>query len=314
MAENRRGLGRGLSALLGEETEMITAPGAPSAAPEGAAEQSSSVTVAGPATEGAQEIPIELIHRNPDQPRVHFAEEELAELEASIRDKGVLQPILVRPSPSIPGEFEIVAGERRWRAAQRAGLQTIPALVRELDDARAFEFAIVENVQRENLNAMEEARAYRALMDRLGHTQEEAATRVGKSRSHVANTMRLLALPEGVQDHVVHGRLTAGHARALLGAEDAEALAEQIIEKQLSVRDVEALVRPKTDAPKKASGPRAKGAPATKDPDTEALEAGLEEMLGMGVDIADRGGAGELKIRYASLEQLDELCRRLMRR
>jgi ParB family chromosome partitioning protein len=314
MAENRRGLGRGLSALLGEETEMITAPEAPASAPEAAPEGTPSVTVAAPATEGAQEIPIELIHRNPDQPRVHFAEEELAELEASIRDKGVLQPILVRPSPAIPDEFEIVAGERRWRAAQRAGLQTIPALVRDLDDARAFEFAIVENVQRENLNAMEEARAYRALMDRLGHTQEEAATRVGKSRSHVANTMRLLALPEGVQDHVVHGRLSAGHARALLGADDAESLAEEIIEKQLSVRDVEALVRPKTDAPKKTSGPRAKAAPAVKDPDTEALESGLEEMLGMGVDITDRGGSGELKIRYASLEQLDELCRRLMRR
>lgn len=321
MAENRRGLGRGLSALLGEETEMITAPGAatvgPGAAPgtpDGDPQGSPGVTVSAAPTDGAQEIPIELIHRNPDQPRVHFADEELGELEASIRDKGVLQPILVRPSPTTPGEFEIVAGERRWRAAQRAGLQTIPALVRDLDDARAFEFAIVENVQRENLNAMEEARAYKALMDRLGHTQEEAATRVGKSRSHVANMMRLLSLPEGVQEHVVHGRLSAGHARALIGLEDAQNLAEEIIEKHLSVRDVEAMVRQFSNAPKKASGPRAKTAPATKDADTSALEADLEEVLGMSVDIADRGGAGELKIRYASLEQLDELCRRLTRR
>jgi ParB family chromosome partitioning protein len=193
-------------------------------------------------------------------------------------------------------------------------LQALPALVRELDDAQAFEFAIVENVQRENLNAMEEARAYRALMDRLGHTQEEAASRVGKSRSHVANTLRLLTLPEGVQDHVVHGRLSAGHARALLSASDAESLAELVIQKQLSVRDVEALVRPNADAPRKASGPRAKGPPAAKDADTAALEADLEEVLGMSVDIADRGGAGEVRVRYSSLEQLDEICRRLTRR
>lgn len=328
MAENRRGLGRGLSALLGEETEMITAPAAASMRPEAPPSHTeaepetfepqsgatSGVTVSALEADGAQKIPIELIHRNPDQPRVHFADDEMAELEASIRDKGVLQPILVRPSPTTPGEFEIVAGERRWRAAQRAGFQTLPALVRELDDAQAFEFAIVENVQRENLNAMEEARAYRALMERLGHTQEEAAIRVGKSRSHVANTLRLLALPEGVQDHVVHGRLSAGHARALLGAGDAESLAELVIAKQLSVRDVEALVRPNADAPKKASGPRAKGPQATKDADTQALEADLEEVLGMSVDIADRGGVGEVRVRYASLEQLDEICRRLTRR
>ena len=328
MAENRRGLGRGLSALLGEETEMITAPAVapmrpeapqtpPDLAPEPfqpAEDAGFAVTVSSVPDDGARTIPIELIHRNPDQPRVHFADEEMAELEASIRDKGVLQPILVRPSAAVPGEYEIIAGERRWRAAQGAGLQAIPALVRELDDAQAFEFAIVENVQRENLNAMEEARAYRALMDRLGHTQEEAANRVGKSRSHVANTLRLLALPEGVQDHVVHGRLSAGHARALLGAANAESLAETVIEKQLSVRDVEALVRSISDLPKKASGPRAKGSPLSKDADTAALEADLEEVLGMSVDIADRGGAGEVRVRYASLEQLDEICRRLTRR
>ncbi|ACG79929.1 chromosome partitioning protein ParB [Phenylobacterium zucineum HLK1] len=291
MAENRRGLGRGLSALLGEAEE---------------------IEHAGDPTAGVREIPIELIHRNPDQPRVHFAEAELAELEASIRDKGVLQPILVRPSPKAPGEYEIVAGERRWRATQRSGLRTIPALVRNVADEIAFEIAIVENVQRADLNAMEEARAYRSLMGRMGYTQEQAAEKVGKSRSHVANTLRLLQLPEGVQQHVVLGRLSAGHARALLGAENPEALAEQILEKGLSVRDAEALAKPGAaagGAAKKASGPK-----RSKDADTSALEADLEDALGMSVDIADRGGAGELKIRYASLEQLDEICRRLTRR
>src|SRR5689334_663020 len=167
MAENRRGLGRGLSALLGEADAEAIAP-----VPTGAAQPTA------PRTEGAQEVPIELIHRNPEQPRQHFSDAELAELEASIRDKGVLQPILVRPSPKTSGEYEIVAGERRWRAAQRAGLTAIPALVRELNDDRAYEIAVVENVQREDLNAMEEAQAYRALMHRFAYTQDQAATAV----------------------------------------------------------------------------------------------------------------------------------------
>jgi len=289
MAENRRGLGRGLSALLGEAEEIAHA---------------------GDPASGVREIPIELIHRNPEQPRQVFDEGELAELEASIRDKGVLQPILVRPSRQNPGEFEIVAGERRWRAAQRAGLNAIPALVRELEDNEAFEIAIIENIQRADLNPIEEARAYSALMSRLGVTQEEAAKRVGKSRSHVANTMRLNALPEKVQDHLVAGRLTAGHARALLSVADAEAVADRIVADGLTVRDVEALVREKGDRPKKSSGARR---PA-KDADTASLEADLEDALGMTVDITDRDGVGEVKIKYASLEQLDEICRRLMRR
>lgn len=288
MAENRRGLGRGLSALLGEAEEIAHA--------------------ADPA-DGVRDIPIELIHRNPDQPRVHFSDAEMAELEASIRDKGVLQPILVRPSPRNAGEYEIVAGERRWRASQRAGLRAMPALVRNVDDNLSYEIAVVENVQRADLNAMEEARAYQALMGRMGYTQEQAAERVGKSRSHVANTLRLLQLPEGVQQHVVLGRLSAGHARALLGAENPESLAEQILAKGLSVRDAEALAKPASGGPKKASGPRK----AAKDADTAALEADIEDALGMSVDIADRGGAGELRIRYATLEQLDEICRRLTR-
>jgi ParB family chromosome partitioning protein len=294
-AESRRGLGRGLSALLGEaDEEVVVAEGR-------AAGQR-------PGLEGAREIPIELIHRNPNQPRQHFSEAELAELEDSIRSSGVLQPILVRPSRARTGEFEIIAGERRWRAAQRAGIAVIPALVRELSDDRAYEIAVIENVQREDLNAMEEARAYETLMGRMGYTQEQAAKAVGKSRSHVANTLRLLQLPVPVQDHVLHARLSAGHARAILASDDQEAIAEQVVARGLSVRDAEALVRAKAAGPKKASGPR-----RAKDADTAALETDLEDALGMSVDIADRGGAGEVKIRYASLEQLDEICRRLTR-
>jgi ParB family chromosome partitioning protein len=291
MAENRRGLGRGLSALLGEAEEISHA--------------------VDPA-EGVREIPIELIRRNPDQPRVHFEEADLAELEASIRAKGVLQPILVRPAPTAPGEFQIVAGERRWRAAQRAGLAAVPALVRTLGDEEAFEIAIVENVQRADLNPIEEATAYAVLMARLGVGQEEVARRVGKSRSHVANTLRLNQLPASVAEHVLEGRLSAGHARALLSAPDAERLADLAVEKGLSVREVEALVRPEGAAPR----PRAASPPPpkVKDADTAALEADLEDALGMTIDITDRGGAGEVRIKYASLEQLDELCRRLTRR
>ena len=288
MAEGRRGLGRGLSALLGE-AEDIPHASAPA--------------------NGVREIPIELIHRNPEQPRRHFPDAEIAELESSIRSQGILQPILVRPSPRTPGDFEIVAGERRWRAAQKAGLAIVPALVRALDDDHAFEIAVIENVQREDLNAMEEAQAYASLMRRMAYTQDRTATAVGKSRSHVANTLRLLQLPDAVQDHVLFGRLTAGHARAILAAAFPEVLAQTIVDKGLSVREAEALAKPKSDAPKKGSGPRR----APKDTDTAALEADLEEALGMSVDIADHGGAGEIRIRYATLEQLDELCRKLTR-
>ncbi len=293
-ADSRRGLGRGLSALLGESDDETLVADPPAGRTS---------------LEGAREIPIELVHSNPGQPRQHFSEAEIAELEDSIRTSGVLQPILVRPSPRAPGEFEIIAGERRWRAAQRAGVAAIPALVRELSDDRAYEIAIIENVQREDLNAMEEARAYETLMSRMGYTQEQAAKAVGKSRSHLANTLRLLQLPAGVQEHVLHGRLSAGHARAILASDDQETVAEQVVAKGLSVRDTEALVRTKAAGPKKASGPRR---PA-KDADTAALESDLEDALGMKVDVADRGGAGEVRIRYASLEQLDAICRRLTR-
>jgi ParB family chromosome partitioning protein len=296
-AEGRRGLGRGLSALLDEQA----AGAALDAAPEPKAPEREG---------GALLVPIELIHPNPDQPRKTFGEIELEELAQSLRTKGVIQPLLVRPSPRISGEFEIVAGERRWRAAQRAGLRELPAVVRSLDDSEVLQIAIIENVQRADLNAVEEALAYRALIDQHGHTQDGVAEAVGKSRSHVANTLRLLGLPAEVQDHLLHGRLTAGHARALATAADPAALARQVIGTGLNVRDTEALARKAAGAP-----PRSRTSPpaAGKDADTLSLENDLAEVLGLEVQILDKGGQGELRVRYATLEQLDDLCRRLSR-
>jgi ParB family chromosome partitioning protein len=256
-----------------------------------------------------EDLPLELIRRNPDQPRRAFPDVELDELAASIREKGVLQPILVRPAPDLPGEYQIVAGERRWRAAQRAGLRAIPALVRDLGDLEVMEIALIENVQRTDLGPLEEARGYQAMAQRFERTQEMIARMVGKSRSHVANTLRLLNLPPAVLDHLEAGRLTAGHARAFLGAADATALAALAVERGLNVRETEALVRKAQAAPRPAPRPRAGG----KDADTRALESDLSEVLGLVVDIRDAGGAGELRIRYETLEQLDDLCRRLTR-
>lgn len=291
MAEQRRGLGRGLSALLGEAEDIAHA---------------------GEPADGVRDIPIELVHSNPNQPRQFFREDDIATLADSIRDKGVLQPILVRPSPRTNGEYEIVAGERRWRAAQLAGLRVIPALVRTLDDERALEISIVENVQREDLNAMEEAQAYRALMQRFGHTQDQAAKSVGKSRSHVANTLRLLQLPEEVLHHVRTGKLSAGHARALITAPNPVVLADQIVAEGLNVRQAEALARRAADGPKSRK-PGAPPAGGEGSADVAALEQDLADALGLKVQLADRGGKGELTIGYGTLEQLDDLCRRLMR-
>jgi len=287
MAEARRGLGRGLSALLDEVDPALAA-----ATPGG----------------GVQETPLDLIQPNPDQPRRSFSDEELASLAESIKIQGILQPLLVRPAPHAPGRFEIVAGERRWRAARKAGLAAAPTLVRELDDREVLEIGIVENVQREDLNPLDEANAYRTLIEKFGHTQVAVAGAVGKSRSHIANAMRLLQLPATVQDHLQSGRLTAGHARAIAAAEDPAALAEQILAGGLNVREAETLARQDKGRPAKASK-RA----LPKDTDTLALENDLAEVLGMWVEIADRGGVGELKIRYETLEQLDDLCRRLTR-
>ena len=287
MAESRRGLGRGLSALLDEVD------------PTPAVASSTSVG----------ETAIDLIQPNPDQPRRIFADGELEELAESIREKGVLQPILVRPAPRKAGHFEIVAGERRWRAAQRAGLATMPAVVRELDDQQVLEIGIIENVQRADLNALEEAAAYKVLIERFDRTQENVARSVGKSRSHVANTLRLLQLPAEIQDHVLAGRLSAGHARAIATSENAAALAERIVAAGMSVREAESLAREDNG---KAARPSARKAMA-KDTDTLALESDLSEVLGLHVSISDRGGAGVLAINYKTLEQLDDLCRRLTR-
>lgn len=291
MAEGRRGLGRGLSALLGESDAEGPA-GSTGEAP------------------GAREIPIELIHRNPDQPRRRFAEAEIAELADSIREKGVLQPVLVRPAPGMTGEYQLVAGERRWRAAQQAGLRAMPALIRELDDKQVLEIAIVENVQREDLGPIEESLSYRALIEKFGRTQEEVAQVVGKSRPHVANALRLLNLPAEVQALLADGQLTAGHARALIGSLNPLGFAQEVIARGLNVRDTEALV--KRGAPEKKSAGSGSRRPG-KVTDTLDLEESLSEVLGLAVDIRDQGGRGELRIEYATLEQLDDLCRRLMR-
>ncbi len=261
MAEpgGRRGLGRGLSALLDEAEAPNAAPGAAQPAAEGARPP------------GAQEVPIELLRRNPDQPRRQFGEVEMEELTDSIRQKGVLQPILVRPLAGHAGEYQIVAGERRWRAAQAAGLRAVPVLVRELDDLDVLEIGIIENVQRADLNPVEEALAYKALIDRFGRTHEVVARVVGKSRSHVANTLRLLALPEEVREHLMAGRLSAGHARAIATAPDPVALGRTVIARDLSVRQAEQLSRQAQAKPgvaPRASGPSRKG----RNPDTVALE------------------------------------------
>jgi len=287
-ADQRRGLGRGLSALLDE----AAASGQDGPAP------------------GLRDLPIEMVHRNPNQPRMDFSGGDLDTLAASIREKGVLQPILVRPSPETPGEYQLVAGERRWRAAQQAGLRDIPALVRDLDDLATLEIGIIENVQRIDLNPYEEAMGFKALIDRFGRTQEQIAETIGKSRSHVANALRLLGLPEFVVWALRANQISAGHARAIAAAPDPEALAREVIDGGLSVRAAEDLAR-KAQAGSGAK-PRAKArADISRDADTAALEADLSTVLGLAVEILDRNGAGEVRIRYGTLEQLDDLCRRL---
>ncbi|WP_292032063.1 MULTISPECIES: ParB/RepB/Spo0J family partition protein [unclassified Brevundimonas] len=293
MSERQRGLGRGLSALLGENV-------AESAPVDGGAQPT-----------GVRAVPIESLKPNPDQPRKQFSAENLEELTASIRDKGVLQPILVRPHPSEDGVWQIIAGERRWRAAQAARLKAVPIIERAMDDVEVMEVAIIENVQRADLNPVEEALAYGSLMSRFGRTQDALAGVVGKSRSHVANTIRLLQLPDSVLDHVMENRLSAGHARALITAPNPEALAEQVLAKGLNVRQTEALARRAADGPRPSKAkPVLSGEGAA---DVAALEQDLADALGLKVQLADKGGKGELTIKYGTLEQLDDLCRRLMR-
>ena len=284
-APERRPLGRGLSALLGDPEEAA-APGAPPA-----------------------EVPVDLIHPNPAQPRKSFRQPELQELAASIRQHGVIQPVIVRPQPGTQGAFQIVAGERRWRAAQLAGLHASPAIVRQLDDRQILELAIIENVQRVDLDPIEEARGYSQLIDSFGYTQEQLARTIGKSRSHVANTMRLLALPEPVLNMLRAGTITAGHARALITANDPVGLAEQAVARGMTVRQVEELAR-KLPPDIRAKAPRRM---PEKDADTRALEGDLSAAIGMRVAIEHLTpeGGGEVRIRYRDLDELDRLCRKL---
>jgi len=298
---DKRGLGRGLSALMGEEDAP---PKKKESAPVPAAEATR------PPTEQL-EIPVEYLEPNPFQPRRTFTEDDLKDLTASVKERGIIQPIIVRPKPGAEGRFQIIAGERRWRAAQRAQLHEVPVRIKDFDDAQALEIAIVENVQRADLNPVEEARGYRQLMDDFNYTQDALGKFIGKSRSHIANTLRLLTLPEGVQVMLADGRLSAGHGRALIGADDVMALANEIVKKGLSVREAEALAKRGNESGK-ASGKSGKSAAkAQKDADTKALEQRLSNSIGMKVEIDHKGEKGAVTIHYRSLEQLDDICKRL---
>jgi ParB family chromosome partitioning protein len=288
MNQQARGLGRGLSALLGD------APATPTVS-----------------AEGVREIDIAAIRPNPLQPRRHFAEESLAELAESIAARGVLQPILVRPAAEA-GQYEIIAGERRWRAAQRAQLHKMPAIVRTFDEAGTAEVALIENVQRADLSPLEEADAYAALISRFGHGQDAVGKLVGKSRSHVANLLRLRELPDRVRAHLEAGALTMGHARAIATAPDIEALADEIVRRGLSVRQAEALARrAKPGAGSDIARGSARLAAAARDADLVALERQLGDLLGLKVSIHHAAGAGQVAVHFTSLDQLDLICQRL---
>lgn len=282
----KRRLGRGLAALIGDDTTE-----------EAVMEDARSL----------RHMPIEFLHANPNNPRKHFADSDLEDLTRSIREKGLLQPLVVRQRAN--GDYEIVAGERRWRAAQRAGVHEVPVLIRTLSDGEALEIALIENIQRADLNALEEARAYQQLMDQFSYTQQQLADSVGKSRSHVANTIRLLSLPESVRRHIEDGALTAGHARTLVATDSPQELAEKIIQLGMTVREAEGLTRSEAEARGKPSAPKTQ-----KDTDTLALEKQLGELLGLKVEIINKGRAGgTLTVRYKTLEQLDDVCNRLVR-
>ncbi|MGI3164202.1 ParB/RepB/Spo0J family partition protein [Pseudooceanicola sp. 200-1SW] len=290
-----RGLGRGLSALMADVNEQpaTTKPG-------GAAVRRPDMMV-----------PIENVVPNPDQPRRSFTEDHLEELTASIKEKGVIQPLIVRPKPGEEGKFEIVAGERRWRASQRAKLHELPVIVRDFDDTEVLEVAIIENIQRADLNPIEEAAGFRQLMEKFGHTQEKLAQALGKSRSHIANLMRLLQLPDEVREYLEEGKLSAGHARALITSDDPVTLAKKVVAEGLSVRATEALAKkpkPGVEKPKVTrSAPKSLG---EKDADTKALEADLSAALGYKVQIDHVAGqeSGQITISYPSLEALDDIC------
>jgi ParB family chromosome partitioning protein len=283
----RSRLGRGLAALMGdvgEETKTVDRG------------------------RSQRKIAIEFLRPNPRNPRRNFAETELDELAASMRERGIIQPIVVRPVRGAADSYEIIAGERRWRAAQRAGLHTVPIVQLDVSDGEALELAIIENVQRTDLNPLEEATGYQSLADEYRHSQDAIAKIVGKSRSHVANTLRLLKLPEPVKAYIAAGKISAGHARMLIGQPDPERIARDIVERGLNVRQVEALAQERAEA----SGKKPKTRKRTdKDADTLALEKRLSDKLGLAVKIEHRGEGGVIDIRYRSLDQLDDVIRRL---
>ena len=262
-------------------------------------------------TRSQRRLPIEFLKPNPRNPRRMFAEADIDELASSIRQRGIIQPILARTVRGQADSYEIIAGERRWRAAQRAGMHEVPVVLLEVGDREALELAIIENVQRTDLNPLEEAMGYQALMEEFGHNQDELAKIVGKSRPHVANTLRLMKLPDLVKSYLSENKISAGHARALLGQPDPEALARAVVDQGLNVRQLEALTQER--ARKAGKAPKARRR-TTKDPDTLALEKRLSDALGLTVTVAQRGEGGELRIRYRSLEQLDDLIVRLQRR
>ncbi len=285
-------LGRGLSALLGNETVEIP--------------KEKTKTGINTEDKGFSVMPVEFLVQGPLQPRTNFAQEEIDALAKSIKERGILQPILVRPSPANADEYEIIAGERRWRAAQAAQLHEVPVIIRELNDEEVLEVALIENIQRADLNALEEALGYRRLIDDFDHTQDSLATVLGKSRSHIANRLRLLVLPDGVKKLLTEGTITAGHARALIGAVNSREIAAEIVKKGLNVRQVEQLIKTsKTDSQPKA--PRKK----EKDPDTLALERSLTDILGLNVEIDFSDSGGRVVVRYKNLDQLDDIIRRL---
>lgn len=284
---SRPRLGRGLAALLGDVGS------------ESAAE----------ARHRAQRrVPIEFLRPNPQNPRQTFSEADLEELAASIRERDIIQPIIVRGVPGLADSFEIVAGERRWRAAQRAGLHDVPIVIIEADDRQALELAIIENIQRADLNPLDEARGYEGLIRQFAYTQADLAKVVGKSRSHIANTLRLGKLPEAVKQRMLAGDLSAGHARALLAVADPERIAKRVLDQGLTVRDVERIAQREAAGDQPSPPPRR----ASKDADTRALEARLSDLLGMNVVIDHRGErGGTLSIRYRNVEQLEVLSHRL---
>ena len=291
MAKEMKSLGRGLAALIGEVGEEI-----------GTLERKGFTP---------RSVPVEFLRPNPRNPRKVFDDDDLQELTQSIKDRGIIQPIVVRPIPNRSNEFEIVAGERRWRSAQKAGLHQVPVVVVNIDDKTSLEYAILENVQRADLNPIEEAEGYSRLMAEFSYTQENLSKIIGKSRSHIANMLRLTELPVTVRKLLIDRQITAGHGRALLSVNNPVDVAKRIVNEGMSVRQVEEIAQADSGGSAKVAAKAAKSGKVEKDPDTRALEKALQDVLGLTVSIDHKGKGGELRIQYKTLEQLDGLCRRL---